>query len=319
MLTVLFNKDLTIASVIKNENFYQNSVKINEMEVIAPLSNTNIVRVSFKLPDSEILNFKTMTFKETNSDLNLNVWRYTFEQDVLEQAGIVEFSIYIFSPTGQVITTGVSEIFVEKSIGTDFNIPSQINDSDVFITNQEIHVVALNQSEFNDYIYNQLIDITTILEDDIFKIYFILLNSGDFEIINNVYTAIKPLEKLTQNTTLLFDFIYDFPEGIELEVSHSDDKVFIKSLGYILPDNLLLTAVKLNTSFTSSGGSGGEGTTEHDNLSWISRSKANQHPISAISGLSKKIDIHIGDEEPVETVETWFDVIDSSGIGETSR
>jgi len=50
--------------------------------------------------------------------------------------------------------------------------------------------------------------------------------------------------------------------------------------------------------------------TEHDKLSIESRYKQNQHPIKAISGLKEKVDVFVGNQEPMEKADTWFDVIE---------
>ena len=47
---------------------------------------------------------------------------------------------------------------------------------------------------------------------------------------------------------------------------------------------------------------------DHSVLSLFSRSKPNQHPIEAISGLKQKVGVHVGEEEPIETTDTWLDV-----------
>lgn len=47
---------------------------------------------------------------------------------------------------------------------------------------------------------------------------------------------------------------------------------------------------------------------DHSVLTLLSRSKNDQHPISAISGLKPKVEIHIGEDEPIEQIDTWFDV-----------
>lgn len=62
-----------------------------------------------------------------------------------------------------------------------------------------------------------------------------------------------------------------------------------------------------NVVLLGSGGGGG-GTLDHSVLSLFSRSKPNQHPIEAISGLKQKVEVHVGEEEPIERVDTWFDV-----------
>lgn len=48
--------------------------------------------------------------------------------------------------------------------------------------------------------------------------------------------------------------------------------------------------------------------TDHDQLSTISRNKPNQHTIDAISGLRRKVEVHVGESEPIEEAETWLDV-----------
>lgn len=47
---------------------------------------------------------------------------------------------------------------------------------------------------------------------------------------------------------------------------------------------------------------------DHSVLTLLSRSKPNQHPIEAIAGLKPKVEVHISEDEPVEQVDTWFDV-----------
>lgn len=53
--------------------------------------------------------------------------------------------------------------------------------------------------------------------------------------------------------------------------------------------------------------------TNHGVLTLFSRSQPNQHPISAISGLAPKVLVHIGDQEPTEQIDTWFDVEEVDG------
>ena len=44
---------------------------------------------------------------------------------------------------------------------------------------------------------------------------------------------------------------------------------------------------------------------QHDFLTLASRSKPNQHPIESISGLSRKVEVAVSDEEPTKGVDTW--------------
>lgn len=48
--------------------------------------------------------------------------------------------------------------------------------------------------------------------------------------------------------------------------------------------------------------------TDHTLLSLFSRNKPNQHGIDAISGLRPKVEVHVGEDEPTQQSDTWFDV-----------
>jgi hypothetical protein len=48
---------------------------------------------------------------------------------------------------------------------------------------------------------------------------------------------------------------------------------------------------------------------EHNLLSLQSRSLEDQHPIGAISGLTPKVNVHIGENDPTIPADTWFNVI----------
>ena len=50
------------------------------------------------------------------------------------------------------------------------------------------------------------------------------------------------------------------------------------------------------------------GALDHSVITLFSRSKPDQHPIEAISGLKPKVEVHISEEEPIEQIDTWFDV-----------
>lgn len=46
------------------------------------------------------------------------------------------------------------------------------------------------------------------------------------------------------------------------------------------------------------------GTISHDRLPLESRFKPNQHPISAITGLKPKVEVHVDEDEPVDQIDT---------------
>jgi len=52
------------------------------------------------------------------------------------------------------------------------------------------------------------------------------------------------------------------------------------------------------------------GIVDHNNLSSESRNKPNQHTIDSISNLRRKVEVHVGPDEPLNPSDTWLDVVE---------
>jgi hypothetical protein len=158
MITITLNQDLTIASIV-TEQVFQGSLGVNTLELLAEMPNTYNVQLAIKVPDglNTVLPMRAMTYEPNYSDNDLNMWRYTFDSDITEFAGEVEFTIYVFSGTGQLVTTGITTLLVEETIAP---APGYYNviDASVGITSVDINpAIATNQKQFNEYVAFKLV------------------------------------------------------------------------------------------------------------------------------------------------------------------
>jgi hypothetical protein len=156
MITITLNKDLTIASVVP-ERVFQGSLKVNTLEVIAPVINTSNVQLTFKVPDglNTVLPVRTMDYEPTYSDNDFNMWRYTFDSDVTEFAGELELTIYIFSATGQLMTTGITTLLIEETIAPAPGV-FNVTDASVGITSTALLPDYPNQKLFNEFVFQSI-------------------------------------------------------------------------------------------------------------------------------------------------------------------
>jgi len=153
-ITVVFNNDLTISSVIQ-ERIFQGSHKVNLIEVIAPIQINSNVQISFKLPDNTVLPVRSLTLVEGLNDLGVTLWRYSIESDITEQSGDVELTIYIFGTNGTIQSTGITTLLIEETIAPASGFFNVI-DSGVGITSEDLLEIAANQKQFNEYLFSRI-------------------------------------------------------------------------------------------------------------------------------------------------------------------
>jgi hypothetical protein len=211
----------------------------------------------------------------------------------------------------EIMTTPSTTVGVDPSI-----FGTAIEDVEPAITEQILERLSSIEGD----LYELSDDFKELIIEQSLSTYIITLHESDFQLYDDVLIAYKQLVGVETDHILLFDSLYN-SENIELEVEQvSSGLIRVISTGSETPDDVDIIAVKLsgvvvNQTLDPEPGTGG--TYDHRELSYASRFAPNQHPIDAISGLSKKVNIHIGTDEPVETVENWYDVIDeSSGVPE---
>jgi hypothetical protein len=185
-----------------------------------------------------------------------------------------------------------------------------IEDVEPTITEQILERISAVEGD----LYDLSDDFKDLIIEKSLSTYIINLKETDFSLYDGVLIAYKQLLGVEPEHVLLFDSLYD-TTNIELEVEQvSTGLIRVISTGSEIPNDIDIIAVKLsgiviNQSTTTEY----TGTTDHRDLSYYSRSMPNQHPISSISELERKIGVHIGETEPVNTVDTWFDVQEVDG------
>ena len=118
-----------------SEKVYQGSNRANTVYFVCPLSKTNVVTVSFELPDKTVSGMREMKLLTENGldkvvDENgnvFNMWSYEIPSVITEQAGAVTVQFYAYTDSGEKIATASNVFTVEKGVP-----PLEKEDDDVY-------------------------------------------------------------------------------------------------------------------------------------------------------------------------------------------
>lgn len=115
-----------------SEKVYQGSNRANTVYFVCPLSKTNVITVSFELPDKTVSGMREMKLLTENGldkvvDENgnvFNMWSYEIPSVITEQSGAVTVQFYAYTDSGEKIATASNVFTVEKGVppleeGTD--------------------------------------------------------------------------------------------------------------------------------------------------------------------------------------------------------
>lgn len=93
------------------DNVYQGSNLANEIVFLAPLPQTNVATITFRLPNGILIEEQTMTpYTSVPSDSNLSGWRYVLNDVITQYYGQVSFQIHIYGGTNP------SEVWIIKDV-----------------------------------------------------------------------------------------------------------------------------------------------------------------------------------------------------------
>lgn len=129
-MVIITDANGNIQSPTIPENVYQGSNFANEIVFLAPLPQSNVATITFRLPNGQLLEEQPMTpYTDVPSEYNLSAWRFVLNDEVTQYYGQVTFQIYLYGASGNIwyinaepkVDVSFSESANFKSNGQNFS------------------------------------------------------------------------------------------------------------------------------------------------------------------------------------------------------
>ena len=102
-MVIITDANGNIQSPTIPENVYQGSNFANEIVFLAPLPQSNVATITFRLPNGQLLEEQPMTpYTDVPSEYNLSAWRFVLNDEVTQYYGQVTFQIYLYGASGNI-------------------------------------------------------------------------------------------------------------------------------------------------------------------------------------------------------------------------
>ena len=102
-MVIITDANGNIQSPTIPDNVYQGSNQANEIVFLAPLPQSNVVTITFKLPNGDKIEEQPMTpYTSVPNSNNLSAWRFVLNDVVTQYYGQVTFQIYIYGASGNI-------------------------------------------------------------------------------------------------------------------------------------------------------------------------------------------------------------------------
>ena len=104
-MVIITDANGNIQSPTIPENVYQGSNLANEIVFLAPLAQSNVATISFKLPNGQTIEEQTMTpYTSVPSEYNLSGWKYDLNDVITQYYGQVSFQIFVYGASPSIYT-----------------------------------------------------------------------------------------------------------------------------------------------------------------------------------------------------------------------
>lgn len=129
-MVIITDANGNIQSPTIPENVYQGSNFANDIVFLAPLPQSNVATITFRLPNGQLLEEQPMTpYTDVPSEYNLSAWRFVLNDEVTQYYGQVTFQIYLYGASGNIwyinaepkVDVSFSESANFKSNGQNFS------------------------------------------------------------------------------------------------------------------------------------------------------------------------------------------------------